>query len=83
MNPPHSFFAVPVKYVCNSKKRKQKSYLEKQIRGAKDEKAQIPCRAGVHPCIQWVPGYGPATGAARTGCGRTEREAAGAVTAGV
>lgn len=69
--------------MCNSKKRKRNSYLDKQIRGAKDKKAQIPCRASVHPCIQWVPGYRPATGAALTGCGRTEREAAGAVTAGV
>lgn len=63
--------------------QKRNSYLEKQIRGAKEEKAQIPCRASVHPCIQWVPGHRPATGAALAGCGRTEREAAGAVTAGV
>lgn len=59
------------------------SYLDKQIRGAKDKKAQIPCRASVHPCIQWVPGFRPATGAALTVCGRTETETAGAVTAGV
>lgn len=63
--------------------RKHNSYLEKQIRGAKDKKAQIPCRASVRPCIQRVPGHRPATGAALTGCRRTEREAAGAVTAGV
>ena len=64
-------------------RREYNSYLEEPIRGAKDEKAQIPCRASVHPCIQWVPVYRPATGAALTGCGRTKREAAGAVTAGV
>lgn len=79
----HSFFAVPVNMCANSKKKQHNSYLEKQIRGAKDEKAQIPCRASVRPCIQWAPGYRPAAGAALTGCGRTEREAAGAVTAGV
>lgn len=77
-----TLFVIP-EYVCNSKKRKRNSYLEKQIRGAKDKKAQIPCRASVHPCIQWVTGHRPATGAALTGCGRTQREAAGAVTAGV
>lgn len=59
------------------------SYLEKQIRGVKDKKAQIPCRASVHPCIQRVPGHRPSGGAALTGCGRTQREVAGAVTAGV
>lgn len=58
-------------------------YLEKQIRGAKDKNVQIPCRAGDHPCSRWVPGYGPAAGAALAGCGGTGREAAGAVTAGV
>lgn len=57
-------------------------YLEKQIRGAEDEKAQIPGGASVHPCIQRAPGHRPATGAALAGCGRTRREAAGAVTAG-
>lgn len=64
-------------------KKKPNSYLEKQIRGAKDEKARIPCRARVHPCIQGVPGHRPASGAALTGCRMTQREAAGAVTAGV
>lgn len=60
------------------------SYLGKQIRGAEDEKAQIPGRASLlRPGIQWVPGHRPAAGAALTGCGRTQREAAGAVTAGV
>lgn len=68
--------------MCNSNKKRGNSYLEKQIRGAKDKKAQIPCRARVHPCIQRVPGCRPATGAAFKGCGRTQREAAGAVTAG-
>lgn len=65
------------------KKRSSNSYLEKQIKGAKDKIAQIPCRSTAHPCTQWVPGYCPATGAALTGCGSAEREAAGAVTAGV
>lgn len=63
--------------------RKCNSYLDKQIRGAKDKKAQIPSEASVYPCIQRVHGHRPATGAAFTGCGRTQREAAGAVTAGV
>lgn len=81
MNPP---LLSQYLWICEQlPKRIHNSYLEKQIRGAKDKKAQIPCRASVHPCIQWVPGYCPATGAALTGCGRTEREAAGAVTAGV
>lgn len=60
------------------------SYLGKQIRGAEDEKAQIPGRASLPRAgIQWVPGHRPGAGAALTGCGRTQREAAGAVTAGV
>lgn len=81
----HTLFCITCEYVCNSpqKKKKGNSYLKKQIRGAKDKIAQIPCRASVHPCIQRVPGHRPATGAALTGCGRTQREAAGAVTAGV
>lgn len=78
------FSALPVNMCATPlKKKKGNSYLKKQIRGAKDKKAQIPCRASVHPCIQRVPGHRPATGAALTGCGRTQREAAGAVTAGV
>ena len=84
---PHSFCST-CEYVCNSRPKKKKggeynSYLDRQIRGAKDEKAQIPRRASVHPCIQWEPGNRPATGAALTVCGRTKSEAAGAVTAGV
>ena len=82
----HSFLHylwICVQLPLKKKKKKGNSYLKKQIRGAKDKKAQIPCRASVHPCIQRVPGHRPATGAALTGCGRTQREAAGAVTAGV
>ena len=63
--------------------KKHNSYLKKQIRGAKDRKAQIPCRARVRPCIQREPGHRPASGAALAGCRMTQREAACALTAGV
>lgn len=71
----------PIPPPTQKRGRKYNSYLEEQIRGGKDKKWQI--WAGVHPCSQWEPGYCPVTGAALTGsCGKTNREAAGALTAG-